>query len=347
MRAVTVMGVPPNAGRGRLHVAIACGGTMRTMALTWLTGRSVPFLREALRQHAPELASEDVELRPWIEQSDPMWRYGSAIVGRQYFVKFAWSRSAAEKVWHEACVLDALGAYSAPLHMPRVVVASDNPALLATEWIAGEPLTIEQVGQMDSKVLEMTASELARYLADLHSRSVLAAVLRVTGSLATPLPQATTSAIRANLTPWIRSDQVSQVGRWCEWADEVLGVLVQPVFVQGDFHGHNQLWDRETQTLRAVLDYGESGAADPAYDFRYLPAQGPKTNLFLATATQYGEYTGKPLNLTRVMAWHMRTVLGDALWRSRAGVPLPDDRTPAEWVDDLRRRLNELDLTDV
>jgi aminoglycoside phosphotransferase (APT) family kinase protein len=320
---------------------------MRAMALTWLSERSVASVREALRQHAPELSNEDVELRPWIEQNDPKWWYGSAFVGKQYFVKFAWSQSAAEKVWHETCVLDALGAHSAPLFTPRVIAASDNPALLATEWIAGEPLTIELVGQMDSQRLAVTAGELARYLADLHSPDVLAAVMRAVGPLATPLPQAATSAIRTNLTPWIRSDQVGQVARWCDWVDEILEVPVELVFVQGDFHGHNQLWDRETRTLRAVLDYGESGAADPAYDFRYVPAQGSTTDLFLAMATRYGEYTGKPLDFSRVMAWRVRTVLGDALWRSRAGVPLPDDRTPAEWVDDLRCRLDELDMADV
>jgi aminoglycoside phosphotransferase (APT) family kinase protein len=319
---------------------------MRAMALTWLSGRSVASVREALRHHAPELTNEDVELRPWIEQKDPKWWYGSAVVGTQYFVKFAWSQSAAEKVWHEACILHALGAHSAPLRTPRVVATSDNPALLATEWIAGEPLTTACVGQMDSGRLAVTASELARYLAHLHSPDVLAAVMRHVGALATPLPQATTRAIRADLTPWIRSDQVDQVGRWCDWADERLGGPLERVFVQGDFHGHNQLWDPETQTLRAVLDYGESGVADAAYDFRYLPAQGPTTDLFLATASRYGEYTGAPLDLSRVMAWHVRTVLGDALWRSRAGVPLPDDRTPAQWVDDLRRRLDELDMAD-
>src|SRR5580698_8212803 len=110
---------------------------MRSMALTWLSGRSVASVREALRQVAHELSNEEVELRPWIEQNDPKWWYGSAVVGRQYFVKFAWSQSAAEKVWHEACVLDALGAHSGPLRTPRVVAASDNPALLATEWTAG------------------------------------------------------------------------------------------------------------------------------------------------------------------------------------------------------------------
>ena len=320
---------------------------MRAMPLSWLSSRSVAAVRRALRQHAPELSNRDVELRPWLEQSDSKWWHASAIVDRRFFVKFAWSQTAAEEVWHEARILTALGAHSATLRTPRVVAASNDPALLATEWVAGEPLTFQLVGKMDPEQLTHVAGELARFLADLHRPDVLAEVQRVVGRLTTPLPQATTSAIREDLTPWIRSDQVNQVSRWCDWADAILDVPVDPVFVQGDFHGHNHVWDLKTQSLTAVLDYGESGAADPAYDFRYLPAQGPTTELFLITAAQYGGYTGVQLDVSRVMAWHIRTVLGDALWRSRAGVPLPDGRTPVEWVEDLGRRLDEVHLADV
>lgn len=287
-----------------------------------------------------------IELQPWLAQDDPKWRHGSAIVDSRFFAKFAWSEPAAERVWHEARILRALGNHSIPLRTPRIVAASDDPALLVTEWIAGEPLTVERVGRMDSQRLTQTAGELARFLADLHDVDVLAQVQRAVGSLHTPLPQATTRAIRQDLAPWIRTDQVKQVSRWCAWADAVLGAPVEPVFVQGDFHGHNHVWDPEGHGLTAVLDYGDSGSADPAYDFRYLPAQGPTTDLFLATSTQYSEYKGAPLDVSRVMAWHIRTVLGDALWRSRAGVPLPDGRSPAEWVDDLHRRLDELDVAE-
>jgi aminoglycoside phosphotransferase (APT) family kinase protein len=316
---------------------------MTGMSLSWFEGRSVAAVKEALLRRAPELSNEDIELRPWIEQKNSKWYYASAVVAGRCFIKFAWSQPAAEKVWHEACTLEALSS-SVGLRVPQVVIASDDPALLVTEWIDGDPLTIELVGAMDSNRLAVTASELARYLADLHSRDVLAAVTRRVGPSEAPMPQASTSAIRAKLTPWIRSDQVEQVSRWCDWADEVLKTHVEPVFVHGDFHGHNQLWDGQAQTLRAVLDYGDSGASDPAYDFRYLPAQGPTIDLLLATAAQYGEFTGQQLDLSRVMAWHMRTVLGDALWRSQAGVPLPGEGTPAHWVDDLCLRLGQLHL---
>jgi hypothetical protein len=38
------------------------------------------------------------------------------------------------------------------------------------------------------------------------------------------------------------------------------------------------------------------------------------------------------------MAWHLRHGLGDVLWRSEAGLPLADHRTPPQWVEDLAAR---------
>jgi hypothetical protein len=39
-----------------------------------------------------------------------------------------------------------------------------------------------------------------------------------------------------------------------------------------------------------------------------------------------------------VLAWHVRQALGDVLWRSEAGLPLADRRSPGEWVTDLEAR---------
>jgi hypothetical protein len=44
------------------------------------------------------------------------------------------------------------------------------------------------------------------------------------------------------------------------------------------------------------------------------------------------------------MAWHLRAALGDALWRSEAGIPLADHGTPPGWVDDLAARFTLLGM---
>jgi hypothetical protein len=65
-------------------------------------------------------------------------------------------------------------------------------------------------------------------------------------------------------------------------------------------------------------------------------------DLFTATVAHYQELTGTTVEMDRIMAWHLRTVLGDALWRPKPGSPLPDGRTPTQWVDDLTARFTAL-----
>jgi aminoglycoside phosphotransferase (APT) family kinase protein len=310
------------------------------VALTWLSDGTVDSVRSALTLVSPELSPRDIRLLPWIEQSNPLWHGGTAVLDNKLVAKFAWAEPAAERLWHEAGILRVLGSHST-LRIPRVVATSSDPALLVTEWVPGDPLTYEQVGRSDRPWLERTANELARFLAELHRPEVLAAVVGEMGPMATPVPQATTDAIRQRLSPWLRSDQIALVSDWCDWADDSLDAPQENVLVHGDLHGHNQVWD-ERQELCAVVDFEESGPIEAAFDFRYLPSLGPTLDLFVATCAKYAEHSGTPIDLARVMAWNVRTVLGDALWRSEAGVALPDGGTPAEWVDGLGTRLAEL-----
>jgi len=58
----------------------------------------------------------------------------------------------------------------------------------------------------------------------------------------------------------------------------------------------------------------------------------------------YQQSTGRQLSAGRIMAWHLRNALGDALWRSEAEIPLPDHRTPPQWVEDLAARFGALGI---
>jgi hypothetical protein len=70
------------------------------------------------------------------------------------------------------------------------------------------------------------------------------------------------------------------------------------------------------------------------------PGTGPGIELLTAVMRHYQQITGRQLSADRVMAWHPRTALGDALWRSEAGIPLADHRTPPTWVEDLSTRFS-------
>ena len=125
----------------------------------------------------------------------------------------------------------------------------------------------------------------------------------------------------------------------------VLGSPVPAVLVHGDLHGNNQVWDRGE--LRLVVDFENIGAAEPEYELRGFPGpgMGPGLELLTAIMRRYQQVTGRQLSPARVMAWHLRHALGDVLWRSEAGLPLADHRTPPQSVEDLAARFIALSIT--
>jgi len=71
---------------------------------------------------------------------------------------------------------------------------------------------------------------------------------------------------------------------------------------------------------------------------------GPDLELLTAIMRHYQQITGRQLSAARVMAWHLRNALGDALWRTEAGIPLADHRTPPDWVDDVAARFSAIGI---
>jgi hypothetical protein len=92
-----------------------------------------------------------------------------------------------------------------------------------------------------------------------------------------------------------------------------------------------------------VLDFEDTGLGEPEYELRGFPGPdiGPGVQLLTATMRHYERLTGRALSVERIMAWHVRHALGDVLWRSEAGIPLADHRSPSAWVDDIAARLRD------
>lgn len=105
------------------------------------------------------------------------------------------------------------------------------------------------------------------------------------------------------------------------------------------------MWDSESASLLAVVDFEESGVADRNFDLRYLPSNAQRPELVLAVVDAYERLSGQRLAIERIMAWHILTALGDALWRTEAGVALPGGGTATNYVDLLKVRLAELNLS--
>lgn len=298
-------------------------------------------MRNALRVVFPEAAEAPVVLGEWHDNAAP-WHRASAVVDGRWVAKFAWSAEAADKVEREARVLVALGGGACGL-LRRVVVSSVEPVLFVAPFVEGAPLTAETLSGCSAVARRSLAGDLASVLADLHDVSTAERVDAKSGWLAAPSPQATTDALRARLSPRLDPGRRERVAGWCDWVDVVLDAPVESVVLHGDFHGFNVVLGAEGR-VRCVLDLEECAFGDYHFDFRYLPAEDPTLALFGDVVEAYQLSAGRRVSVARVMAWHVRSVLGDALWRTEAGVALPDGRTVDEWIDDLVERFQLLGI---
>lgn len=311
--------------------------------MSWLAGCSARDLGEALRIVAPELSGYPVTvpIPDPAAQADPLWWSASTVVGERFIVKFAWSRPAALRLAHEIGVLAALAREPGVPFLPEVVASGADPVLLITRLVPGASL-FEVIGSIDR---DRAGQQLAQFLAALHHPAARQRAEAAVGTLTSAhLPPATTDNLRQRFGHWARADQRRIVMRWCDWADAVLAPAGPAVLIHGDLHGDNQVWDHDK--LRLVVDLETAGAAEPEYDLRTFPGpgMGPGVDLLTSVMHHYQQITGRQLSAERVMAWHLRTALGDALWRSEAGIPLADHRTPPEWVDDLAVRFSLLGI---
>jgi aminoglycoside phosphotransferase (APT) family kinase protein len=309
--------------------------------MRWLADPSESSVRQAVAAAAPRLANARIELPPDVDTSNPEWSSSWATVDGSFIVKFAWSEAGATRVLREARVLETLGRVVPELPVPRSAGISTEPVAFVTRLVRGTPLGFDDVLRCSRSDRAAIAGELASFLATLHQSLVLDAVRAVVPSLRAPHPQGTTEAIRERLPRFLDRRRADLVLGWCDWVDEILRLPApQPVLAHGDLHGFNQVWRRGSWTLLLVADFEVAGPADPEYDFRYFPSQEPTLGFVTAICERYVSLTGRAIDMKRVLAWHIRTALGDALWRSEAGVPLPGGGTPATYVDDIEPKLD-------
>ena len=331
--------------RGGRAIATSVRDTVSMGGVGWLSEYSESALRYALSVADAGLEQLPIELTGANDLSRPMWASGRATIDGRFLAKFAFSEPTAVRVWHEARVLELLGEEPA-FDVPKLVAASPDPACFATRILGlGLPLSYALVRASIPDRVGAIGAELARFLANLHAPEILAlARERLDDPLRIPEPglQATTDELRLRFMPMLRARRRARLRRWCDWADERLAMPTTIVFVHGDFHAYNQLWDAEELRLLLVADFETSGVAEPEYDFRAIPSFGPGIDLLTSTMDEYMVLTGRGLSLERIMALHLCTSLGDALWRTEAGLPLllprPGGGTPDDYVDERATR---------
>jgi hypothetical protein len=282
-----------------------------------LAGSTEADVRAALELVSPDLARLRIEVRPSIAVKAE-WRRSTAIVDERFAVKFAWDEAAAAGLWREVSIQQALAATA--VKTANLVTSSERPTLIVCDVAIGRPLTYEDAGRMTRSETRGVAACMAGELARFHDAAVTAAFEVAHIARVAARPQATTNELRERLPRVLTVPTWRRTAELLARVDELLAHPEPAVIVHGDWHGHNLVFDHGFKTVAAVLDFGETGINEVAFDFRYLPRQAPTLHLLDSTLGAYRAATGQQVSRDRVLAWHVLTDLGDALWRTEAAV---------------------------
>jgi aminoglycoside phosphotransferase len=305
---------------------------MRTRALP---RGSVAALRDALARLAPALADAPIELHQDLGDTWAVERPRTARIGDGHVVKFGWTEDGAARVVEQGRILRALA--HAGLPTPEVVATTGEPALVLYRRIDGVPLDLwsHPLARGDVRPL---ARSIAGVLAAFHAPETRAALAAAAVVLPAPRPQATPDALRARAVPLLEVAQRDWVAEACRAVEAVLAPAADAVVLHGDVHGWNLVANPSRTAVVGVVDVDDIALGDLHFDLRYVPALAPSLDLFRATTSAYAALTGRDVDRERALAWHVLTDLGDALWRTEAGVEVVAGPIGAR-VTALRERL--------
>ncbi len=173
----------------------------------------------------------------------------------------------------ESAILNGIQGH-VPLDTPRpefinLKEQAVGEAFMGYRMIPGEPLWRDTLQAIDdAATLDALAEQLAGFLRALHS-------VPFDEAIACELPVSDTRhkcldiyiRMRDKLFPHMRPDAR-------QWASDHFETFIddggnfdyQPVLKHGDFGTGNIVFDRQTQTIKGIIDFGGSRLGDPAYD---------------------------------------------------------------------------------
>jgi aminoglycoside 2''-phosphotransferase len=226
------------------------------------------LLLQSIRSVYPDLRIASVEFNDDGQNNDVL------VVNDELIFRFPKYAGALQRLEIETAILTGIqGRVSLPVPAPTFVNIGGQAvgeAFMGYHKLAGEPLWRETFRAIDDdETLEGLASQLGRFLKELHSIPA--------ASIGCELPALDTdhkcadlyARIREKLFPYMRPD----AREWTERHFETfLNVKARfdLVIKHGDFGTSNILFDPRQRMICGVIDFGGSGLGDPAYDLAGL-----------------------------------------------------------------------------
>ncbi|HDR7615593.1 TPA: aminoglycoside phosphotransferase family protein [Bacillus mycoides] len=138
--------------------------------------------------------------------------------------------------------------------------------------IHGEPLTTELVAKLEKKELKAIITQLATFLAALHSIP-----LKRTETLGFPIEKTLTywKELQTKLNQYFTNSLTSLQKSALNRLFEIFFICIakstfQNTIIHADFTHHHILFNNLNKTISGVIDFGDAQIGDPAFDFAGL-----------------------------------------------------------------------------
>jgi aminoglycoside 2''-phosphotransferase len=218
----------------------------------------------------PDFAIDTVELTTHGQNNDVL------VVNGAFIFRFPKVTPALEQLRAETAILTAIQG-DITLDIPNPAFAHlDAPiggAFMGYRRIPGAPLWRDTFRAIDDEeTLDAIAIQLATFLKEIHS-------VPAEEMISIELPLADTreecadiyARMREKLFPFMRPDAQKWTERHFEtFLGDPRNFDYEPALKHGDFGTSNILFDSATQRVRGIIDFGNAGLGDPAYDFAGL-----------------------------------------------------------------------------
>ncbi|MGH0946323.1 aminoglycoside phosphotransferase family protein [Bacillus mycoides] len=230
---------------------------------------------DSYKQYIKE-ALPDLSIHSYI-QNEEGWDNITVIINDELLFRFPRKLGYANRIPLEKELCTILSHSLQEIEIPKYHLLYKNdcntvPFCSYYPLIHGEPLTSELVAKLEKKELEVIITQLATFLATLHSIP-----LKRTETLGFPIEKTLTywkelqTKLNQYFTNSLTSLQKSALNRLFEnFFTCITKSTFQNAIIHADFTHHHILFNNLHKNISGVIDFGDAQIGDPAFDFAGL-----------------------------------------------------------------------------
>lgn len=211
------------------------------------------------------------------KQNEEGWDNVAVIVNDELLFRFPRNQEYAMRIplEKELCTLLSCSLHEIEVPKYRLLYRNDADAVPLCSYytlIHGEPLKTDIVIKLEDKELKTIITQLATFLATLHSIP-----LKQGTTLELPVEKTLTywKELQTNLNQYVTNSftslQKSSLNRLFEnFFTFIDTTTFQNTIIHADFTHHHILFNKKNKNISGIIDFGDAQIGDPAFDFAGL-----------------------------------------------------------------------------